>query len=170
MKLFERLMTALLAGVLAVGMLAGCSGTNAPKAPEVPTDVDALAVYNEYQKALENFNFDVELAYNKELSEIAADYAKAQAVTNYTAKQNAQNAALTRLSSVTTLDNVIYCTASAGKYTEPTAEDSYKNYYSTLKTALTSPNRANYMGIAVVDVNGTKYTCTIFVRADKAAV
>ena len=124
MKLFKRLMTALLAGVLAVGMLAGCSGTNAPKAPEVPTDVDALAVYNEYQKALENFNFDVELAYNKELSEIAADYAKAQAVTNYTAKQNAQNAALTRLSSVTTLDNVIYCTASAGKYTEPTAEDS----------------------------------------------
>lgn len=34
MKLFKRLMTALLAGVLAVGMLAGCSGT--PAAPNTP--------------------------------------------------------------------------------------------------------------------------------------
>ena len=44
MKLFKRLMTALLAGVLAMGMLAGCSG--APAAPNTPLPNDAEKLWH----------------------------------------------------------------------------------------------------------------------------
>ena len=43
MKLFKRLMTALLAGVLAMGMLAGCSGAPAAPNTPLPNDAEALA-------------------------------------------------------------------------------------------------------------------------------
>lgn len=164
MKLFKRLMTALLAGVLAVGMLAGCSGSNAPQVPTVPTDPDALAIFNDLAKAINELHFDATLNYNEELSEVAADYAKAQAITNYTAKQNAQNAALAKLGTLSTLPNAAYITVSAGSYKEPTAE-SYKGYANTLKNALATPYNANYVGVAVVEVDGKKYSCVLFVRA-----
>lgn len=45
MKLFKRLMTALLAGVLAMGMLAGCSGAPAAPNTPLPNDAEALALY-----------------------------------------------------------------------------------------------------------------------------
>lgn len=50
MKLFKRLMTALLAGVLAMGMLAGCSGAPAAPNTPLPNDAEALALYQASRK------------------------------------------------------------------------------------------------------------------------
>jgi len=54
MKLFKRLMTALLAGVLAMGMLAGCSGAPAAPNTPLPNDAEALALYQGVSETCKN--------------------------------------------------------------------------------------------------------------------
>ena len=166
MKLFKRLAAALLAGGLALCMMAGCSETPAaPQAPTAPSDPDSLAYYQEYQKCLKELNYDATLTYSEELSEIAAEVAKAKSIKpEYNDGKNAESAALAKLSQVATLQNVVYIGHAAKKYTEPTA-DSYKNYSYDLKTYLAVPYNANYIGVAVVEVDGQKYSCALFVRA-----
>ena len=56
MKLFKRLMTALLAGVLAMGMLAGCSGAPAAPNTPLPNDAEALALYQGVSETCKKYN------------------------------------------------------------------------------------------------------------------
>ena len=60
MKLFKKLMSAMLAGVLAVGMLAGCSGGSVngpvPTSPR-PEDPAVQAVYEVIEQKTAKMNF-----------------------------------------------------------------------------------------------------------------
>lgn len=79
MKLFKKLMSAMLAGVLAVGMLAGCSGGNGSVNGPVPTsprpeDPDVLAVYEVIEQKTAKMNFVSAPAYSEEASKLAEVY------------------------------------------------------------------------------------------------
>ena len=79
MKLFKKLMSAMLAGVLAVGMLAGCSGGSGSVNGPVPTsprpeDPAVLAVYELIEQKTAKMNFVSAPAYSEELSELAEVY------------------------------------------------------------------------------------------------
>ena len=79
MKLFKKLMSAMLAGVLAVGMLAGCSGGSGSVNGPVPTsprpeDPAVQAVYELIEQKTAKMNFVSAPAYSKEASELAQVY------------------------------------------------------------------------------------------------
>ena len=82
MKLFKRLMTALLAGVLAVGMLAGCSGTPAAPNTPLPNDAEALALYQGVSETCKKYNVKTPV-YCAELEPIAQEIAKAAVIHRY---------------------------------------------------------------------------------------
>lgn len=76
MKLFKKLMSAMLAGVLAVGMLAGCSGGSGSVNGPVPTsprpeDPAVQAVYEVIEQKTAKMNFVSAPAYSKEASALA---------------------------------------------------------------------------------------------------
>ena len=77
MKLFKKLMSAMLAGVLAVGMLAGCSGGSVngpvPTSPR-PEDPAVQAVYEVIEQKTAKMNFVSAPAYSKEASALAEAY------------------------------------------------------------------------------------------------
>lgn len=78
MKLFQKLTSALLAGVLAVGMLAGCSGGGnvndpVPAAPR-PEDPAVLAVYEVVEQKAAKMQFISAPAYSEEVSKLAEVY------------------------------------------------------------------------------------------------
>lgn len=77
MKLFKRLMTALLAAVLAVGMLAGCSGAPAAPNTPLPSDAEALALYQGVSETCTRYNVKTPV-YAAELEPIAQEIAKAK--------------------------------------------------------------------------------------------
>lgn len=79
MKLFKKLMSAMLAGVLAVGMLAGCSGGSGSVNGPVPTsprpeDPAVQAVYEVIEQRTAKMNFVSAPAYSKEASALAEAY------------------------------------------------------------------------------------------------
>ena len=79
MKLFKKLMSAMLTGVLAVGMLAGCSGGSGSVNGPVPTsprpeDPAVLAVYEVVEQKAAKMQFVSAPAYSEELSELAEVY------------------------------------------------------------------------------------------------
>ena len=79
MKLFKKLMSAMLAGVLAVGMLAGCSGGSGSVNGPVPTsprpeDPAVQAVYEVIEQKTAKMNFVSAPAYSKEASALAEAY------------------------------------------------------------------------------------------------
>lgn len=166
MKLFKRLLSAALAGVLALTMLAGCSaGSSAATPPSAPTDANTLGLYNDLVKCMEELHFDASLTYSQELSAIASEYAKAQVITDYSSRNAAQELALSRISTLSTLPGAVYITVSASSNYKGTTAESYKGYANTLKNALAVPYNANYVGVSVVEVNGKMCSCILFVRA-----
>ena len=82
MKLFKRLMTALLAGVLAMGMLAGCSGAPAAPNTPLPNDAEALALYQGVSETCKKYNVKTPV-YCAELEPIAQEIAKAAVIHRY---------------------------------------------------------------------------------------
>lgn len=176
MKLFKRLAAALLAGGLALCMLAGCSEAPAvPQAPAAPSDPQELAVYQEIGKACEYYGYNLP-AYNEELSAIAKEVAESnmeyeQNKKSYNANQSVQDEAKLKVRSISSLPGAIWCDTWTGKQTvkpgQTTAEDHYKAY----ARQLTKLKGANYVGVAVIDGgqdrNGNQiyYQCLIWVKA-----
>ena len=82
MKWFKCLMTALLAAVLAVGMLAGCSGAPAAPNTPLPNDAEALALYQGVSETCKKYNVKTPV-YGAELEPIAQEIAKAAVIHRY---------------------------------------------------------------------------------------
>lgn len=76
MKLFRKLMAAMLTGVIAVGMMTGCNGNvndPVPAGPR-PDDPAVEAVYEVVEAKAEALSFTSAPAYSEELSELAEVY------------------------------------------------------------------------------------------------
>ena len=162
MKLFQKLMSALLAGVLAVGMLAGCSGGNAndpvPASPR-PEDPDVLAVYEVIEQKAAKMQFVSAPAYSAEASKLAEAYLNGS---DKTAAFNELKATLAEqgLRVTNTTDTAEVSGVSSLRYSGPdavwTSELETKNsslntrYTNTLIAGLID-YRCNSVGIAVKD-------------------
>lgn len=99
MKLFQKLMTAMLAGVLAVGMLAGCSGGSGSVNGPVPTsprpeDPNVLAVYEVIEQKAEKMRLVSAPAYSAEASKLAEVYLNGGTSSEKTAAFNELKATL----------------------------------------------------------------------------
>ena len=138
MKLFKRLAAVLLAGVLAVGMLTGCSGGGSS---ETPNEAREKETYRQITKACNYYNYKVP-EYSEELSAVAAKFAEADAKSNYTEKNKL-------LKELQAREDVEYATYSAGSYTVP-KEDSYKAMSSEVQNNVFIKG-CNTVGIAVIE-------------------
>lgn len=174
MKLFKRLMTALLAGVLAVGMLAGCSGAPAGPSTSRPSDAEAAAIYQGMEDACAQYNVKAPV-YTAALEQIAKDYAEGVTIhkiwTDSSAAEKKAKADVAALA-----DGAAYIGIDLNPY-----DNVLKKPLSTtnLKTKIMSDGKgnagANCIGIVVVTLTNAdtneeaKYACTIFVRMPEAA-
>ena len=147
MKLFKRLMTALLAGVLAMGMLAGCSGAPAAPNTPLPNDAEALALYQGVSETCKKYNVKTPV-YCAELEPIAQEIAKAAV-----------------------MDGAEYLVYELNPY--DTAAKAPLSVNSMKNTII--QKGANRVGIAIVTLTNAdtkeevKYECTVYVRFPDAA-
>lgn len=183
MKYLKRFAAALLAGVMALCLLAGCSSEEIAAAAQMPmpSDPDAKAVYQDVVVACQEKNHKV-LTYSEELStEVAQVY-----LDNYVHLQNKEikqtehdnnrktiRAAIKQKDDWKTLKNptVVYSESYDPYMTMdkmrpissigPVAADNQK-----MLDAFSSI-RANYVGIAVkAGADGTKYMVIVYAHAD----
>lgn len=177
MKLFKKMMSAVLLGVMALTMLAGCSWSDAtaPDAPK-PTDENEKGVYYLLASACRENQVKMP-TYSEELSGIAEEYLDtyiAQKVTkpaiSSTEASNRNKETNAKLFAMTTL-NVVYPT--------PTMTSGPKRNVCALQP-LTASERttmlagildysANYVGVSVKEVDGTKYMAIVYVKAETAS-
>lgn len=170
MKLFKRLMAVLLAGVLAVGMLAGCSG--APTGPNtpLPSDEEALALYQGIAETCNRYNVKTPV-YCAELEPIAQEIAKAAVIHRYYTSQpsaDVLNKAKTDVAAL--VDGAEYLVYELNPYAAaakaPLSVNSIKN------TII--QKGANRVGIAVITLTNAdtheevKYVCTVYARFPEA--
>lgn len=164
MKLFKKLMSAMLAGVLAVGMLAGCSGGSGSVNGPVPTsprpeDPDVLAVYEVIEQKTAKMNFVSAPAYSEEASKLAEAYLNGG---DKTAAFNELKATLAEqgLRVTNTTDTAEVSGVSSLRYSGPdavwTAELESTNYslnkrYTDRMVEALVDYRCNSVGIAVKD-------------------
>ena len=166
MKLFKRLMTALLAGVLAMGMLAGCSGAPAAPNTPLPNDAEALALYQGVSETCKKYNVKTPV-YCAELEPIAQEIAKAAVIHRYyTTQPSAAVINKAKMDESALMDGAEYLeNDTAAK--APLSVNSMKN------TII--QKGANRVGIAIVTLTNAdtkeevKYECTVYVRFPDAA-
>ena len=163
MKLFKKLMSAMLAGVLAVGMLAGCSGGGnandpVPVGPR-PEDPDVLAVYEVIEQKAAKMQFVSAPAYSEEASKLAEVYLNGGSSTEKNAALNELNATLKEQGMlVVKVDDTELTGTSSLRYSGPdvvwTADLESTNYslnkrYTDTMVAGLVDYRCNSVGIAV---------------------
>ena len=165
MKLFKKLMSAMLAGVLAVGMLAGCSGSSGGVNGPVPTsprpeDPDVLAVYEVIEQKAAKMNFVSAPAYSEEASKLAEVYLNNGSSSEKTAAFNELKAALAQQGLRISNAKDTAEASSLNKYSGPDAvwtSDLEKTNYSLNKRYTDAmiaglvDYRCNSVGIAVKD-------------------
>lgn len=170
MKLFKRLMTALLAGVLAMGMLAGCSG--APAAPEhSAAQAEALALYQGVSETCKKYNVKTPV-YCAELEPIAQEIAKAAVIHRYyTTQPSAAVINKAKMDVSALMDGAEYLVYELNPY--DTAAKAPLSVNSMKNTII--QKGANRVGIAIVTLTNAdtkeevKYECTVYVRFPDAA-
>lgn len=170
MKLFKRLMTALLAAVLAVGMLAGCSGAPAAPNTPLPSDAEALALYQGVSETCTRYNVKTPV-YAAELEPIAQEIAKAAVIHRYYTTQPPAviDKAKTDVSAL--MDGAEYLVYELNPY--DTAAKAPLSVNSMKNTII--QKGANRVGIAIVTLTNAdtkeevKYECTVYVRFPDAA-
>lgn len=176
MKLFKRLMTALLAAVLAAGMLAGCTGCpwpDAPAAPNtpLPSDAEALALYQGVSETCTRYNVKTPV-YAAELEPIAQEIAEAAVIHRYYTTQPSAAVIDKAKTDVSALaDGAEYLVYDLNPYDAaaktPLSVTSMKN------TII--QKGANRMGIVIVTLTNAdtkeevKYECTVYARFPDAA-
>lgn len=158
MKWFKCLMTALLAAVLAVGMLAGCSGAPAAPNTPLPNDAEALALYQGVSETCKKYNVKTPV-YGAELEPIAQEIAKAAVI----------NKAKMDVSAL--MDGAEYLVYELNPY--DTAAKAPLSVNSMKNTII--QKGANRVGIAIVTLTNAdtkeevKYECTVYARFPDAA-
>lgn len=166
MKLFKKLMSAMLAGVLAVGMLAGCSGGGnandpVPVGPR-PEDPDVLAVYEVIEQKAAKMQFVSAPAYSEEASKLAEVYLNGGSSTEKNAALNELQTTLAEqgLRVSNAQDTATVTSVSSLRYSGPdvvwTAELESTNYslnkrYTDTMVSGLVDYRCNSVGIAVKD-------------------
>lgn len=161
MKLFKKLMSVMLAGVLAVGVLAGCSGggNNAndpvPAGPR-PEDPDVLAVYEAVEQKVTSMQFVSAPAYSEEASKLAEVYLNNGSSTAKTTAFNELQATLKEQGLlVVNASDVELTGTSSLRYTGPcTAWTSVSDITSSQTNTMLAGLldwRCNSVGIAVKD-------------------
>lgn len=162
MKWFKRLMTALLAGMLALMVLAGCSPAG-PGTP-LPGDEEALALYQGIAETCTRYNVKTPV-YTAELDQIARNIAEGTTIKKYykdtpTAVINKAKTDVAALA-----EGTEYLVYDLNPY-----DTAVKNPLSTsnLKSYIVQTG-ANRVGIAIVtlkdaDGNDVKYECTVYAR------
>lgn len=169
MKLFKRLMTALLAGVLAVGMLAGCSSAPVEPGAPLPSDEEALALYQGVAETCTRYNVKTPV-YTAELDQIARNIAEGTTIGKWyndtpkavIDKAKTDVAALAEGAEYINYDLNLYDTT-------------VKNPLGTtaLKNDILSKG-ANRVGFAIATMkdakgNDVKYACIVYARYPDAA-
>lgn len=170
MKLFKRLMTALLAGVLAMGMLAGCSGAPAAPNTPLPNDAEALALYQGVSETCKKYNVKTPV-YCAELEPIAQEIAKAAVIHRYYTTQPPAviDKAKTDVSAL--VDGAEYLVYDLNPY--DTAAKTPLSVTS-MKDKIIQKG-ANRMGIVIITLTNAdikeevKYECTVYARFPDAA-
>lgn len=171
MKLFKRLMTALLAGVLAMGMLAGCSGAPAAPNTPLPSDAEALALYQGVSETCTRYNVKTPV-YAAELEPIAQEIAKAAVIHRYYTTQPPAaviDKAKTDVSAL--VDGAEYLGYDLKPY--DTAANPPLSVTS-MKDKIIQKG-ANRMGIVIITLTNAdtkeevKYECTVYARFPDAA-
>lgn len=171
MKLFKRLMTALLAAVLAAGMLAGCSGAPAAPNTPLPSDAEALALYQGVSETCTRYNVKTPV-YAAELEPIAQEIAEAAVIHRYYTTQPSAAVIDKAKTDVSALaDGAEYLVYDLNPYDAavktPLSVTSMKN------TII--QKGANRMGIVIVTLTNAdtkeevKYECTVYARFPDAA-
>lgn len=171
MKLFKRLMTALLAGVLAMGMLAGCSGTPAAPNTPLPNDAEALALYQGVSETCKKYNVKTPV-YCAELEPIAQEIAKAAVIHRYYTTQPSAAAINKAKADVSALMNgAEYLVYELNPY--DTAAKAPLSVNSMKNTII--QKGANRVGMVIVTLTNAdtkeevKYECTVYARFPDAA-
>lgn len=177
MKLFKKLMSAVMVGVLSLAMMTGCSGGGAdpipPESPK-PSDQQSRNAYYMLMSACES-NGLKKPTYNEELSAIAQEY-----LDNYIAKNadktitstelnNRNKETHAKIQTMTTL-NVLYPTSGQPKMIVGAFEylSDQGGSRSTLQSAIVDWG-CNYVGIAAKKAsNGITYMSIVFVKAEAA--
>lgn len=170
MKLFKRLMTALLAGVLAVGMLAGCSGTPAGPNTPLPNDAEALALYQGVSETCKKYNVKTPV-YCAELEPIAQEIARAAVIHRYYTTQPSAAIDKAKVDVAALADGAKYINYDLNPY-----DTAVKNPLSTttLKNDVIGKG-ANRVGMVIVTLTNAdtkeevKYECTVYARFPDAA-
>lgn len=170
MKLFKRLMTALLAAVLAAGMLAGCSGAPAAPNTPLPSDAEALVLYQGISETCTRYNVKTPV-YAAELEPIAQEIAEAAVIHRYTTQLSAAviDKAKTDVSALA--DGAEYLVYDLNPY-----DTAAKAPLSVTRMKNTIVQKgANRMGIVIVTLTNAdtkeevKYECTVYARFPDAA-
>lgn len=168
MKWFKCLMTALLAAVLAVGMLAGCSSAPVEPGAPLPSDEEALALYQGIAETCNRYNVKTPV-YCAELDEVAKNFAERAVIKAYysdtkeaVAKAKEEVAALA--------DGAEYINCDLNPYDKAVKKPLSTT---TLKNDILQKG-ANRVGFAVLTLkNGKgedeKYKCIIYARFPDAA-
>lgn len=171
MKWFKCLMTALLAAVLAVGMLAGCSGAPAAPNTPLPNDAEALALYQGVSETCKKYNVKTPV-YCAELEPIAQEIAKAAVIHQYYTTQPPAaviDKAKTDVSAL--VDGAEYLVYDLNPY--DTAAKTPLSVTS-MKDKIIQKG-ANRMGIVIITLTNAdtkeevKYECTVYARFPDAA-
>lgn len=171
MKWFKCLMTALLAAVLAVGMLAGCSGAPAAPNTPVPSDPEAQTLYQGMADTCSRYNVKAPV-YTAELDQIAKDIADSVVLHKYY-KDNPPTGVINQAKAevAALADGAEYINYNLNPY-----DTAVKNPLSTttLKNDVIGKG-ANRVGIAIVTLTNAdtkeevKYECTVYARFPDAA-
>lgn len=170
MKWFKCLMTALLAAVLAVGMLAGCSGAPAAPNTPLPNDAEALALYQGVSETCKKYNVKTPV-YCAELEPIAQEIAKAAVIHRYYTEPSAAAINKAKMDVSALMDGAEYLVYELHPY--DTAAKAPLSVNSMKNTII--QKGANRVGIAIVTLTNAdtkeevKYECTVYARFPDAA-
>lgn len=170
MKLFKRLMTALLAGVLAVGMLAGCSGTPAAPNTPLPNDAEALALYQGVSETCKKYNVKTPV-YCAELEPIAQEMQAAVIHRYYTTQPSAAAINKAKADVSALMNGAEYLVYELNPY--DTAAKAPLSVNSMKNTII--QKGANRVGMVIVTLTNAdtkeevKYECTVYARFPDAA-
>lgn len=170
MKLFKRLMTALLAGVLAVGMLAGCSSAPVEPGAPVPSEPEAQALYQGMADTCSRYNVKAPV-YTAELDQIAKEIAEGSSITSWGSVSTPADVTSKAKTDIAALaEGATYINVNINPY-----DTTVKNPLSTttLKNDVIGKG-ANRVGFAIVTMkdakgNDVKYACTVYACFPEAA-
>lgn len=168
MKWFKCLMTALLAAVLAVGMLAGCSGAPAAPNTPLPNDAEALALYQGVSETCKKYNVKTPV-YCAELEPIAQEIAKAAVIHRYYTSAAVIDKAKADVSAL--MNGAEYLVYELNPY--DTAAKAPLSVNSMKNTII--QKGANRVGMVIVTLTNAdtkeevKYECTVYARFPDAA-